>query len=58
MPSLHSIAAVRLLQQVAPHAPRDRRTAVRTVDAGAVAARLVQAHDQVAGAVVGLLHRC
>ena len=33
------------------------RRSARTVDGDAIAARLVEAHDQVAAAVVGALHR-
>ena len=57
MPSATSMPRCRLLQQVAARRRRVMRAAVRTVTRGAVAARLVEAHDQVAAAVVGALHR-
>ena len=57
MPSATSRAAERFLEHVAPDRAARRGAAVRTVTSAAIAARLVEAHDEVAGAVVGALHR-
>ena len=55
MPSLTSYAAGRLLEQVAAAGGGDPAVG-GDGDAGPVAARLVEAHDEVARAVVGELH--
>ena len=55
MPSLTSKCALRLLQQVAAAGGRDPAVGARPSTRSAVAARLVEPHDQVAGAVVGHL---